>query len=234
MTEASHVSELLTRLALSHPEVSFQFINNGQTKIHTSGNGNLKDVIYHIYGREIAMNLIEISAEQHGMKISGFLGKPIITRGNRNYENYFINGRYIKNQIVAKAIEDAYKDFSMQHKYPFTVLHLEMPGENIDVNVHPTKMELRFSNQQEVYRFLYETVNAHLHGKELIPEAELPEPKLPESNVPEVNDTNSKAPKSGLPKRDFTKSDRITEEPLSKRHQTEQNWIILCRRCGIG
>lgn len=216
MTEASHVSELLTRLALSHPEVSFQFINNGQTKIHTSGNGNLKDVIYHIYGREIAMNLIEISAEQRGMKISGFLGKPIITRGNRNYENYFINGRYIKNQIVAKAIEDAYKDFSMQHKYPFTVLHLEMPGENIDVNVHPTKMELRFSNQQEVYRFLYETVNAHLHGKELIPEAELPEPKLPESNVPEVNDTNSKAPKSGLPKRDFKKSDKITEEPLSK------------------
>ena len=132
------------------------------------------------------MNLIEISAEQHGMKISGFLGKPLITRGNRNYENYFINGRYIKNQIVAKAIEDAYKDFSMQHKYPFTVLHLEMPGENIDVNVHPTKMELRFSNQQEVYRFLYEAVNEHLHGKELIPEAELPEPKLPESNVPRI------------------------------------------------
>ena len=182
MTEASHVSDLLTRLALSHAEISFRFINNGQTKIHTSGNGRLKDVIYHIYGRDITGNLLEIHAAKNGMAADGFLGKPIITRGNRNYENYFINGRYIKNSIVSKAIEDAYKDFSMQHKYPFVVLHFTMPGGNIDVNVHPTKMELRFSNQQEVYHFVYESVSRALHEEELIPEVTLPEIKVPESS----------------------------------------------------
>lgn len=129
MTEASHIGDLLTRLALSHPEISIQFINNGQNKIHTSGNGDLKDAIYHIFGREIANNLIEIEESYQGMRMKGFLGKPLINRGNRNFENYFINGRYIKSQIIYKAIEDGYKDFTMQHKYPFTVLHLSFQGK---------------------------------------------------------------------------------------------------------
>ena len=107
MTEASHVSDLMTRMALSHPEISFQFINNHQSRIHTSGNGNLRDVIYHVYGREIASNLLEVRFQAEGIQITGFLGKPIISRGNRNFENYFINGRYVKNHIVSKAIEDA-------------------------------------------------------------------------------------------------------------------------------
>ena len=177
VTEASHVGELMTRMALSHPEISFQFINNGQPKLHTSGNGSLKDVIYHVYGREIAANLLAADYESPGLKIRGFLGKPLISRGNRNFENYFINGRYVKSSIISKAIEDAYKDFTMQHKYPFVVLHIEIDGEHVDVNVHPTKMELRFNNQQEVYNSIYAAVDQGLHGEELIPHVEVDAPK---------------------------------------------------------
>ena len=176
MTEASHVADLVTRLALSHPEISFQFINNGQSKIHTSGNGNLKDVIYHIYGRDIASHLLEVKAENEHLKLTGYIGEPIVSRGNRNFENYYINGRYVKSQMISKAIEDAYKDFTMQHKYPFTVLHLEVKGDLLDVNVHPTKMEVRFGNQQEVYNFLCEAIGRSLHHEELIPHVEVPEP----------------------------------------------------------
>lgn len=170
MTEAGHVSDLMTRMALSHPHISFQFINNGQSKLHTSGNGNLRDVIYHIYGREIAANLINVTYEKNGIRITGYIGAPLISRGNRNFETYFINGRYVKSSIIYKAIEDAYKDFTMQHKYPFTVLHIEVVGEDVDVNVHPTKMEVRFHNQQMVYNSIYEAVDQALHEKELIPE----------------------------------------------------------------
>lgn len=177
MTEASHVGELMMRLALSHPEVSFQFINNGQVKLHTSGNGQLRDVIYHIYGREIASNLLNVEFEKNGIHIRGLIGKPLISRGNRNFETYFVGGRYIKSSIIYKAIEDAYKDFSMQHKYPFVVLHIDVNSEEVDVNVHPTKMELRFSNQQEVYNAVYEAVEHALHERELIPQVTVDVPK---------------------------------------------------------
>ena len=177
MTEASHVNELMIRLALSHPEVSFEFINNGQSKLHTSGNGRLKDVIYQVFGREVTQNLLEVDEAIPGLKVTGYIGKPLISRGNRNYENYYINGRYVKSNIIAKAIEDAYKDFTMQHKYPFTVLHFVMDGNDLDVNVHPTKMELRFSRQQDVYNFVYMAVKNALSERELIPRVELPEAK---------------------------------------------------------
>ena len=187
MTEVSHVNELMIRLALSHPEVSIQFINNGQKKLHTSGNGKLKDVIYHVFGRDIANNLLEVDERIDGIHLTGFIGKPLVSRGNRNYENYYINGRYVKSNIIAKAIEDAYKDFTMQHKYPFTVLHFKMDGQDLDVNVHPTKMELRFSNQQEVYNFVYHALKNALTEKELIPRVELLEakevPKIPEPSI---------------------------------------------------
>lgn len=173
MTEGSYVGDLMTRLALSRPDISFRFISNGQVRLHTSGNGNLKDAIYHLYGREIASNLLRAEYEKNGIKITGYLGKPVISRGNRNFENYFVSGRYIKSQMISKAIEDAYKDFTMQHKYPFAVLHIEIDGENVDVNVHPTKMEVRFSNQQEVYNAIYEAVDRGLHGEELIPQVTL-------------------------------------------------------------
>ena len=177
MTEASHVNELMIRLALSHPEVSFEFINNGQSKLHTSGNGRLKDVIYQVFGREVTQNLLEVDEAIPGLRVTGYIGKPLISRGNRNYENYYINGRYVKSNIIAKAIEDAYKDFTMQHKYPFTVLHFVMDGNDLDVNVHPTKMELRFSRQQDVYNFVYMAVKNALSERELIPRVELPEAK---------------------------------------------------------
>lgn len=177
MTEAGHVGDLMTRLALSRPEISFQFVNNGMSRLHTSGNGNLRDVIYHVYGREIAANLFSVDYEKNGIRISGYAGAPVISRGNRNFESYFINGRYVKSQVIYKAIEDAYKDFTMQHKYPFTVLHIEIDGEHVDVNVHPTKMDLRFNNQQEVYNCIYEALDQCLHGKELIPEVTVDVPK---------------------------------------------------------
>ena len=175
MTEAGYISELMERLALSHPDISFQFVNNGQTRLHTSGNHNLKDVIYHIYGREIAANLSEIDAAQGPVRITGFIGKPVISRGNRAYENYFINGRYIKSNVIARGIEEGYRTFMMQHKYPFTALHFTIDGKLLDVNVHPTKMELRFSNQEELYRFVRETVKGGLMDRELIPEVKLTE-----------------------------------------------------------
>lgn len=191
MTEASHVNELMIRLALSHPEVSFEFITNNQPKLHTAGNGKLKDVIYQLFGREIAMNLLEIDEAIPGFKITGYVGKPLISRGNRNYENYYINGRYVKSNIIAKAIEDAYKDFTMQHKYPFTVLHFEMDGNDLDVNVHPTKMELRFSRQQEVYNFVYQAVKNALSERELIPRVEVPEVKVSEvKHTPKPEEKN--------------------------------------------
>ena len=133
------------------------------------------------------MNLLEVDSEMDGIKVTGFIGKPLISRGNRIYENYYINGRYVKSNIIAKAIEDGYKDFIMQHKYPFTVLHFEVNGADIDVNVHPTKMELRFSNQQQVYKFVYEAVKEAFQEKELIPKVELPETKVPVAKMPAVN-----------------------------------------------
>ncbi|WP_373221082.1 DNA mismatch repair endonuclease MutL [Mediterraneibacter gnavus] len=187
MTEAGHVQDLLMRLALSHPEVAVTFINNGQTKMRTSGNGKLKDVIYSIYGREAAANLIELDYSMDGLVMKGYLGKPVITRGNRNFENYFVNGRYVKNAMLSKAIEDAYKDFLMQHKFPFVVIHFQVDGEKIDVNVHPTKMEMRFQRQQDVYNIVYEGVHRTLLEPELIPHVEAPAPKVisqPKSESP--------------------------------------------------
>ena len=163
-------------LALSHPEVAFQFLNNGQEKLRTSGNGKLKDVIYNVYGRDVAANLIEIDYEKNGIHITGFLGKPIITRGNRNFENFFVNGRYVKSAMISKSVEDAYRDFVMQHKFPFAVLHFHLSGENVDINVHPTKMELRFSRQQEVYNTVFEAVHRTLLEPELIQKTEVPDP----------------------------------------------------------
>ena len=180
MTEAGHVQDLLMHLALSHPEVAFLFKNNNQEKLRTSGNGKLKDVIYNIYGRDIAANLLDIDYEKSGLRITGYLGKPVITRGNRNFENFFVNGRYVKSPMISKSLEDAYKDFTMQHKFPFAVLHFHVDGETIDVNVHPTKMELRFQRQQDVYNTVFEGVHRRLLESELIQRAEVPEPVQPE------------------------------------------------------
>ena len=186
VTEAGHIQDLLIHLTLSHPEVSFLFISNGQEKLRTSGSGKLKDVIYQVYGRDVAANLLDIDYEKGGLHISGYLGKPVITRGNRNFENFFVNGRYVKSPMISKSLEDAYRDFTMQHKFPFAVLHFHVDGEEIDVNVHPTKMELRFQRQQEVYNTVFEGVHRRLLEPELIQKAEVPDPvTVPEASAPE-------------------------------------------------
>ena len=176
-TEGTYISDMLEKLALSHPDISFKYINNNQTRLHTSGNGNRKDLIYHIYGREIASSLLEVNFKCDYFALTGFIGKPSINRGNRNYENYFINGRYIKSTLLSKAIEEAYKSFLMQHQYPFTVLYFTFEGETLDVNVHPTKMELRFGNNQEIYKELCDALYAVLSHRELIPEVPVTEEK---------------------------------------------------------
>ena len=168
-TETGYISELMERMALSHPEVSFKFIAGSQVKLHTSGNHRLKDIIYNIYGRDITNNLLEVEKTfENGMKITGFIGKPVIARGNRNFENYFVNGRYIKSKIISKAIEDAYQSFMMKHKYPFTVLHFQIDTEMLDINVHPTKMELRFAENEKLYQDVYHTILNTLSHKEMI------------------------------------------------------------------
>lgn len=177
MTEAGYINDLMERLALSHPNVSFKFISNNQTKMHTSGNDNLKDIIYNVYGRDIANHLITLENANEQVSLKGYIGKPIISRGNRNYENYFINGRYIKSSIIARAIEDAYKTFMMQHKYPFTAIHFTMDGDLLDINVHPTKMELRFADNEKMYQLVYDSVKQGLTQKELIPEVTVKEDK---------------------------------------------------------
>ena len=174
-TEAGYINDLMERMALSHPDISFKFINNGQTKLHTSGNGNQKDLIYHIYGRDITSSVLNVSQENALFKVTGFIGKPVISRGNRNYENYFINGRYIKSALIAKAIEEAYRGFMMQHQYPFCVLYFEMDSELLDVNVHPTKMELRFSQNEEIYQALFEIIRNTISHRDFIPEVPVKE-----------------------------------------------------------
>lgn len=175
VTEAGYISDLMERLSVSHPNVAFKFINNNQIKLHTSGNDNLKDIIYNVYGREIASHLVPVEGNTNQLNIEGFIAKPIVSRGNRNYENYFINGRYIKSTLINKAIEEAFRPFSMTHRYPFTCLHLHIPSDLIDVNVHPAKLEIRFKNGEEVYQLVYHSIKSALEGKELIPSVSLTE-----------------------------------------------------------
>lgn len=183
-TEAGYIESLMERIALSQPSVSFRFIHNGQLRLQTSGNALPKDIIYHIYGKEIASSLIEIHAKSQGMSVRGYIGKPVVTRGNRNYENYFVNGRYVKSNLIAKGIEDAYRSYLMQHQYPFTVLSFEVDGKEVDVNVHPQKLELRFSNSEEIYRFVLGALSEGLREKEMIPSAMPEEAEKPKDAAP--------------------------------------------------
>ncbi len=172
-TEGAHVAALVEKIAMSHPDISIRFIQNNQNKLHTSGNHNLKDIIYTVFGRDIAANLLAVEFEQEILQVKGFAGKPVIARSNRNFENYYINGRYVKSAIVAKAIEEAYRPFMMQHKYPFVLLHIHVEPEYLDVNVHPTKMELRFRDEERIYQMIFWAVSDALAHKELIPQVAL-------------------------------------------------------------
>ena len=170
-TEGGYIADLMEHLALSRPDVSFKLVLGGQTKFHTSGNGDLKEVIYRIYGRDAAGALVPIQAQRDGARIEGYLGKPVQVRSNRNFEIYFINGRFIRSNVVARAIEEGYKEYLMQHKFPFCVLHITMDAGQVDVNVHPTKMDVRFSDAISFSNFLAESVRGALQSREMIPEA---------------------------------------------------------------
>ena len=208
MTEAGYINTLMEQLALSHPEISFKYIQNRQVKLSSSGNYSVKDVIYSVYGREIAKALLDVSYENDFMKIEGFVGKPEISRGNRTFENYYINGRYVKNRIITKAIEDGYKGLVMQHKFPFVSLRIEMDGNDLDVNVHPAKREVRFARETEVYTAIYETVRKVLTHRELIPQVSVgkDEPtsrteQIKPGNIPEPFEVKRRQEMYGHPNR---------------------------------
>ena len=224
-TEANYVGTLMEQLALSHPEISFKYIQNKQVKLHTSGNYNIKDVIYNIYGRDITKALLEISCENDFMKIEGFVGKPEISRGNRTFENYYINGRFVKNRIIAKAIEDAYKGFLMQHKFPFVSLHIQMEGNDLDVNVHPSKMEVRFARGPEVYDAIYEVIHKAMTQREMIQNVPFGreesvkkhQPTVKPGDVPEPFETRRRAEALEYSARTENTVARVSEHPIPAR-----------------
>lgn len=170
MTESSYINDLMIRIAMSHPGISFKFISNGKNILDTSGNDKLKDTIYAVYGRDITKNLLPVDHEEGNIRISGFVGKPFIAKGNRSFENFFVNGRYITNGVIYKAIEEAYKTYIMQHRFPFTVLFLSLPPEMCDVNIHPTKKEFKYENEKELFTTVYHAVSEALRDRELMPE----------------------------------------------------------------
>lgn len=173
MTEGSYVTELITRLSLSHPEVSFKYIINGNNKIATSGNGKLQDVIYHIYGKDVSSNLLPVNRTTGDFSVEGYIGKAYVSKGNRSFEHYFVNGRYIRSNIVTKAIEEAYKSFVMIHKFPFTALHFTLDSNKLDVNVHPTKMEFKYADGEQLFQFVKDSVRKALLSEEMIQDVSL-------------------------------------------------------------
>ena len=177
MTEGSYVTDLLEHLALSRPDISIKYVLNGQTKFFTNGDGDLKAIIYRIYGRDIANEMIPFQTVEEDLVLEGFLGKPVLNRANRNFENYFVNSRYIRNKLVSKAIEEGYQSYMMQHRYPFVVLHLTIPAAYLDVNVHPSKMELRFRKSESIYPIISETINDCLIEKPNIIDVKLEQEK---------------------------------------------------------
>lgn len=190
MTEGSYVTDLLEHLALSEPEISFKYVINGQTKFFTNGDGDLKAIIYRIYGRDIANEMMPFQWVDQNIVLEGFLGKPSLNRANRNFENYFVNKRYIKSKVISKAIEEGYQNYMMQHRYPSCVLYITVPTDEVDVNVHPTKMEVRFSNQNRIHQVISQNISAFLMNQEMIPEVSLER----ETKTRKENHENLKAP----------------------------------------
>ncbi len=177
ITEGGYIADLVEHIALSKPHISFKFINGRDVKFHTSGNNDLREIVYRIYGKDTADALIPLEYTSGLMHITGYLGKPVLNRGSRGFENYFLNGRYIKSKVISGAIEEGYKEFLMQHKFPFTVLHIETKPEQVDVNVHPTKMDVRITEEKEFYEQIKTAVYQALKDSELIPAVTLVEEK---------------------------------------------------------
>ena len=201
-TEGSYIGDVMEHMALDNPTISFHYINNKDDKFSTSGNGDLKEIIYRIYGRDISVSVLPFKAEEDGMILEGYLGEPAINRSNRNFEIFFVNGRYIKDKVMSKALEEGYKQYLMMHKFPFAILHLRIDPSRVDVNVHPAKMEVRFNNQQQLYDFISRSVDDALSKREMIPDAllgetdeeEVKEPAEADAPVAEEKPAKSIAP----------------------------------------
>ena len=224
-TEGRYVGEVMEHMAVSHPEIAFKFILNGQVKLQTMGNGSLKDVLFYIYGKETTANIIPVNNPDadgelvNGLSVRGYIGKPSLTRGNKEYENYFINGRFIKNKVITRAIEDAYKSFLMQHRFPFTCLLISVDNSLVDVNVHPAKLEVRFSDTESIYRLVFHEVDNALRKKDLLPDMGV---KQVPDKKPLVRDFNSnnKAEKTEK-ERGYIIPDIPMPEPFEKSRQGE-------------
>ncbi len=226
-TEGGYVADLMEHLALSRPDISFKFMMGSQTKFYTSGNGELKEVIYRIYGKDVASNLIPMDFEENGFQIKGYLGNPTLVRSNRNHEIYFLNGRFIRSSVLSKAIEEGYKEYLMQHKFPLCVLHINVEDKSqVDVNVHPTKMEVRFSDGPAVNNLIMQAVRNTLKRKEMIPETTLPEVRVPEKKetipahvtIPAKKEvTYTEVTMPGMPTRPASKT---TTEPVNNQGST--------------
>mgnify|MGYP000177569946 FL=1 len=228
-TETSYIYDLMCRICMSHPEISFKFIANGTDKLFTSGNGKLRDIIYHIYGRDITSNLLEINAENDYMKISGYIARPCISRGNRSFEGYYVNHRYIKSAVLTKAIEDAFRTFVMIHKFPFTEINFQVRPDLLDVNVHPTKMELKFANSQDIYSFTYNAIRETLLFKELIPDVAPGKDPKPETfkqrdvgNAPEAFENKRREAIVRAEERTVPQSQPEQYRPAEPQNQPEQ------------
>lgn len=238
-TEGGYISDLMEHMAMSNPQISFKYMNNGQLRFHTSGNGNLQEIIYRIYGKDVARALVPVDVSGQGIRMHGFLGKPEINRANRNFEIYFINGRFVKSSLISKAIEEGYRKYVMQHKFPFAVLHFEIHSGEIDVNVHPSKMEVRFTNRTKLYDFIEMQIRETLHSIELIPEIILEESRekkedrrllMPE-HVPEPFETARFCQTGFSPaveKKDTSKS--VAEESIYHVPEEEEPFFVDNRK----
>lgn len=203
-TESTYISDLINRIALGHPEVAFKYINKGKTVLHTNGNSQLKSCIFNVYDKKTVKEMIEVEGQYDKVSMAGFIGRPVLTRGNRTYQSYYINGRYIKSKIIEKGILDAYKDFIPQGSYPYIVLHFDIAPETIDVNVHPTKMEVRFEESDGIYDLVKGTIYKALQQDNLIPDIDLSPKKTKKEPikgyVPEAFEiTNKKLSKASVP-----------------------------------
>ncbi len=191
-TEGSYVFDVVEHLALSHPEISFKFLLNGKEKLMTSGNGVLSDTIYQIYGRQIASNVLDINYRDERVNISGFIGLSVIARGNRAFEHFFVNKRYIKSPNLSKACEEGYYGFLMGHQYPFFVLNIDFDPELVDVNVHPTKQEVRFEDEAYILEILTKIINERLRRREDVLEAHVDDQKeKPQPVIQNIVNTKS-------------------------------------------
>ena len=227
-TEGSYIGDVMEHLALDNPTVSFHYINNKEDKFSTTGNGDLKEIIYRIYGRDISVSLVPINVSGNGYTLEGYLGEPSINRSNRNFEIFFVNGRYVKDKVMSKALEEGYKQYLMMHKFPFAVLHLRLDPAMVDVNVHPAKLEVRFGNQPALYDFIRTNVENTLRSHEMIPDALLGEDEPVKKNTENVENalnagTVAQAPDNKKPEilSDFEDDDKAA----LKKEEKPQKYI---------